>query len=1560
VRILLLEDDPISVELVGSYLRHIAFRDCELRSAGTLGEALTLLGQIEVDLVISDLNLPDSAGAATIEALVNAVSCPVIAITADVDPAMREETLARGAYDFLQKGRLTEATLTQLVRLAAMQARTFRSLRESEARFRSMSALTSDWFWETDAEHRFLTKPSRVTAVTGLGAEAYVGKARWEIPGLSPASGDWAAHKQVLERRESFRDLELRQVRPDGNHVYLQISGEPVYQPDGSFCGYRGTAKDVTARKQEETLLRLEHGVTQRLAAAQSAPQAIRELMQAVCETLGWGCGRFFALDGEAGVMRFEDAWAPPGGRFDAFVAASRTQTYKRGSGLVGKVWESGEPLWSKDASRDRRVAYRDLAREHALHGALVFPVTVQERTVGVISISSDKIREPDARLLGTIRLIGGQLGLLLQRTRAEAALRESEARFRQTFELAGSGVAHVSLDGRFLRVNRSLCRILGYPEHELVGRAVQDISHPEDRHATDAARQHVRMGEADWIRAQKRYLRKGGTVVWVELTVALARDPEGNPLYEIAMLEDITERRNAESAMRESETRFRTLTELTSDWYWEQDAELRFVSTSGTSDERGGITPQAHVGMRRWELPRTEIVGQSWDEHRRVLEARQPFTDLVLRRTSESGEVHYVSVAGRPIFDARGAFTGYRGVAKDVTNRIESELALRESEARFRSLTDLSADFYWETDGRHRVVRTRQGESARPINAGQVGKTRWEIPSTRPDAAGWEAHRATLDAHLPFRDFELARLDPEGVERHLSLSGEPVLDAAGTFVGYRGIGKEITVRKREETLLALEHAVTRCLAEAETAAAGLQAVIRSICESQGWPAGRYFAVDNKAGVLRFSAAWGQPIPLVEEYIARSRDLTYPPGQGLSGKVWQSGEALWVKDVSNDARASGSSALQGGAFVFPVISGGKTIGVMSFSSSDVRAPDARLLQAVRVIGSQVGQFLMRKLAEERQAAHARYQERIARLGQSALAKRDPAELIEQAVQGLLEALAADAVAYLERGAAENELMVRSLVGVANPAAGMTAVTCLREDPVLQVLASGNRAIADGAALAPAWAHGLRTMALVPVRGEAGVRGVLCVGSREPGAFGAEALNFFDAAASVLSTALQRIDSEGRLAYLAQFDQLTGLPNRTLLADRFSQMIVQAGRRDAPLAVLFVDLDEFKLVNDTLGHAGGDALLKEVAVRLESTVRAGDTVARISGDEFAIVLADLARPEDAALVAQKVIERLASAMEVHGKEVFVTASVGIAAFPADGTDAEALLRAADAAMYRAKQAGRNAYQFFTPEINQRSRVRAQMAVELRRALEREEFALVYQPKYRLADRQVSGAEALLRWKHPERGMVSPAEFIPVLEETGLIVPVGEWVIRRSCEDLKAWQAAGLSFGPVSVNLSARQFRQQDLDRRITALVAAAGVDPALIELEITESQLMTDPDHAIRVMRSLRDAGMRIAIDDFGTGYSSLSYLTRFPVGSLKIDRSFVKDMWADKGDANIVRTIIEMAHSLGFSVVAEGVETEEQATFLRLLRCEQAQGFLFAKPMPAEELRMRLSSHTPA
>jgi diguanylate cyclase (GGDEF)-like protein len=540
----------------------------------------------------------------------------------------------------------------------------------------------------------------------------------------------------------------------------------------------------------------------------------------------------------------------------------------------------------------------------------------------------------------------------------------------------------------------------------------------------------------------------------------------------------------------------------------------------------------------------------------------------------------------------------------------------------------------------------------------------------------------------------------------------------------------------------------------------------------------------------------------------------------------------------------------------------------------------------------------RKAEEARKSAHLRYQQRIAAFGQSALACRESGELSADAVQQALLALGADTVGYFERGAEQGELVARALAGDAE--GKRTAVSSYdprtsvsTDDPISHVLQTGEYFSAERCSLPFEWARTGAT-AVVPVPGDSEVRGALCAVSRG-GSFAAEELNFLDAVAAVLSAGLKRLASEERLAYLAQFDSLTGLPNRGLLSDRFAQMIEQARRHARILGVLFVDLDDFKSVNDTLGHAAGDELLKEVARRLSETVRLGDTVARISGDEFAVVLADLARQEDAALVAQKIVDGLAAPFQVSGHEVLLTASVGIASYPADGDDAESLLGAADAAMYRAKQSGRNTYQFFTSEINQRTRARALLGADLRRALEREEFTLAYQPKFDLRTMRPCGGEALLRWNHPERGQVPPAQFVHVLEESGLIVKVGEWALARACADLKACIAASARPVPIAVNLSARQFRQHDLGARIRALIAEAGVPPELIELEITESHLMHDPAQAIHAMRTLRDQGVRIAIDDFGTGLLEPRLPDALPGGGAQ-DRPLVRRRHRPRGE----------------------------------------------------------------
>ena len=470
---------------------------------------------------------------------------------------------------------------------------------------------------------------------------------------------------------------------------------------------------------------------------------------------------------------------------------------------------------------------------------------------------------------------------------------------------------------------------------------------------------------------------------------------------------------------------------------------------------------------------------------------------------------------------------------------------------------------------------------------------------------------------------------------------------------------------------------------------------------------------------------------------------------------------------------------------------------------------------------------------------------------------------------------------------------------------------------------------------------------VPVADDESPIAMLCVYSAEENAFGTEDVRFAEAVGHVLSTALQRQKAERRLAHLAQFDALTGLPNRSLLQDRLAQTIVQSRRKHWHAGTLFVDLDRFKLINDTLGHHQGDALIRQVGERLLSCVRPGDTVGRISGDEFAVVLADMARPDDAALVAQKILDALARPFDLGGNEAYISASIGIAAFPEDGDDAETLLKNADIAMYRAKESARNCYRFFTAEMNQRTVAKVQLNTDLRRAIERREFELYYQPKVDLVHAKLQGLEALLRWNHPQRGMVSPAEFIPALEDSGLILPVGEWVIGEACAQQRRWQQEGRVAVPVAVNLSPKQFRRGDLDRVIRQTLAGAGVDAGLLELEITESSLMEDPEDAVRVMHNLRAAGLRISIDDFGTGYSSRSYLTRLPLSALKIDRSFVRDAGASAEAASIVRAVIDMAQNMRFTVIAEGVETEEQVAFLRKHGCNQAQGYFFGKPASA-------------
>lgn len=441
---------------------------------------------------------------------------------------------------------------------------------------------------------------------------------------------------------------------------------------------------------------------------------------------------------------------------------------------------------------------------------------------------------------------------------------------------------------------------------------------------------------------------------------------------------------------------------------------------------------------------------------------------------------------------------------------------------------------------------------------------------------------------------------------------------------------------------------------------------------------------------------------------------------------------------------------------------------------------------------------------------------------------------------------------------------------------------------------------------------------------------------------------------IFSDITKQKQTEEELQKLAYYDHLTNLPNRTLFTERLNQVLTIAERQQNGVALLFIDLDRFKYINDTLGHAAGDELLEHISRRLLEQTRQSDTVSRLGGDEFTVILSDTSNPDDVAQIAQKLVDTLKEPVDIMGHEVRVGGSIGIALYPDDGGDTETLTKHADTAMYKAKESGRGNYQFFTPQMNEQVADRLVIEAELHRALENEEFILHYQPKLDLGSGEIVGMEALVRWQHAEMGMVSPAKFIPLAEETGLIVSLGNWILEQACRQVVEWsRTAGRSF-KLAVNLSARQFRQSDLIAEIERVIDITGIEPSCLELEITESILMGDIDSALRMMEQIRSLGVQLAIDDFGTGFSSLNYLKRFPINTLKIDQSFVRDLTVDSEDAAIVKSIIALGHSLQLSVVAEGVEDQSQLDFLQQHSCDVVQGYFISKPLSVDDFQKQV------
>ncbi len=612
-------------------------------------------------------------------------------------------------------------------------------------------------------------------------------------------------------------------------------------------------------------------------------------------------------------------------------------------------------------------------------------------------------------------------------------------------------------------------------------------------------------------------------------------------------------------------------------------------------------------------------------------------------------------------------------------------------------------------------------------------------------------------------------------------------------------------------------------------------------------------------------------------------------------------------------------------------------------------------RASRILGCHID-ITERKRAEEAMARHAVRQETVAALGQFALGHAELNDLLNRATSDVARGLGIEYCKILEYVPEEKCLLLRSRHGWDSYHPGQITYRgqrslesyCLEHNEPLVVADLRNET--RFAAYRFEQEAEVSSAIAVIIHGEDKPYGVLSAHSKQTRRFSADEVNFVQSVANVLATAIERKAAEERLAQLAQFDPLTGLPNRNLFRDRLSLAVARAQRDERLTALLFLDLDQFKEINDTLGHEAGDQVLKNVSARLRGCLRADDTIARLGGDEFTVIVEDMQSSAQIERVAEKVLHAFANPIHVDEKEFFVTPSIGVAVYPYDGKDGDSLLKHADIAMYQAKNEGRNTVQFYASTMSAAASDRVSLERSLRQAIERKEFLVYYQPVVDMQTGAIVSVEALLRWQHPEWGLVAPGRFLQVAEQTGLIVPIGEWVLHEACAQSARWQQAGLAPIRVAVNLSARQFRKSNLVDVIGSALRASALPGQCLELEITESLLMESPEVSSKLLDKLKSMGIHVTLDDFGTGYSSFSYLKHFPLDTMKIDRSFVRDITSDPDDAAIVVGMTELAHSLGLKVIAEGTETQEQAQFLRTHRCDYAQGYLFSRPQPADEL----------
>jgi diguanylate cyclase (GGDEF)-like protein/PAS domain S-box-containing protein len=1024
---------------------------------------------------------------------------------------------------------------------------------------------------------------------------------------------------------------------------------------------------------------------------------------------------------------------------------------------------------------------------------------------------------------------------------------------------------------------------------------------------------------------------RPDGGELWIYIA--------GRPIYDAGRRfqgyrgigRDLTAEKLAQKARLENEERLRAIARFSADWYWEQDENLRFTLIMGSTLEYAGLPVEKIVGKTRFELPNSFESDEARNRHEIDLAAHRPFRDVRMRLETGDGHVRYVRIHGEPITDGEGNFRGYRGVGSDVTREtllIERESRLRQYYEILSEVNEIIArappsqslfkqvcDIVISKGGVEFVQVLLLNESTRRVETGFYSGADhglapllyFSLDSTLPEGRGAAAQALLSGEALVCNDL---RVDSRIGQRDLLLDAGLLcacsfpLRVAGSPFGALNLYSRKANYFDDELVSLLERLAfdlgvaldnnlhKQAQANAERAVVESHKFLDDVLNTVPGP---ILVKDSQHRYIALNDAQAR-------FLGRPRDQLV----GITDfDIFPPERAAYFQQTDDVALASPTPIEY--ETQYPVAGGVRTMYVRK--SALTRADGSRVLVLVMtdVTARREAEKSLRA-SEERfrdfAAAAGEYVWENDRAGRFTYISAKAADVLGYTTEELVGHMASE---FMPPGEIERvRVWLEQNTQPDGSFRGLEHQFVSKTGPVLWLSINGVATLDE---------QGNRT----------GHRGT----TRD-----------------ITSVKL----SEARITFLATRDYLTGLPNRVLLNDRLQQAIMSARRSGAMMAIMFIDLDRFKTLNDSLGHVIGDKLLKEVATRMETCLRKNDTLSRFGGDEFVVILENLATTHGAAHAARRIIDSLAQPFDIGGYRLNTSCSIGISVHPSDADEGAELIKNADTAMYYAKEQGRTNFQFFSPEMNTRAVERQRLETELRHAIEANQFVLHYQPQANILTGKIVGMEVLIRWQHPKRGLVPPASFVSVAEDSGLIEQIGLWALRTACEQNQRWRSERLSELKVAVNISARQLNNpQAFSDSVTKILSSTGLDARLLELEMTEGLLLKNIDENSAFLLALGRQGIRVAVDDFGTGYSSLSYLKKLPIDTLKIDGSFVRDIETDEDDATIVQAIIAMAHGLKLRVTAEGVETAGQLTALRRLGCDEYQGYLLAKPMPAEE-----------